>query len=284
MLAGCHAFTDARGAEHKAKVVRGDTFALADDAWLDAMADEFGGAAVLELGAAVIQLSEARKAALALSARCLVSCSRAEHGPGALRLSGKRRDADREVLDATAHAVVADFADDLAREWGCPAAGHRPPAQLPKHLAAEARITARVVGLDEVPTTALRVRRRRRPWVVEITRAAGIAHDYHTPSRRCCNARSNRGTWQRSTRCALDSTTHGHPTERSRTQAQVALVVVEIVTSDDAGAETIAAQWAQEIRHRVAAHGVETGAAVAVPRRHDAHPERCPAGRRGDDA
>ena len=65
VLAGCHAFTDARGAEHKAKVVRGDTFALADDAWLDAIADEFGGAAVLELGAAVIQLSEARKAALA---------------------------------------------------------------------------------------------------------------------------------------------------------------------------------------------------------------------------
>ena len=47
-------------------------------------------------------------------------------------------------------------------------------------------------------------------------------------------------------------------------RAQVALVAVETVTSDDADAETIAAQWAQEIRHRVAAHGVETGAAVAV--------------------
>lgn len=65
LLAGCHAFTDARGAEHKAKVMRGDTFALADDAWLDTIADDFGGAAVLEIGAAVIQLSEARKAALA---------------------------------------------------------------------------------------------------------------------------------------------------------------------------------------------------------------------------
>lgn len=94
----------------------------------------------------------------------------------------KRRDADREVLDATAHAVVADFADDLAREWGCPAAGHRPPAQLPKHLAAEARITARVVGLDEVPTTCpFACVVAADSWVVEITRAAGIAHDYHTP-------------------------------------------------------------------------------------------------------
>lgn len=53
------------------------------------------------------------------------------------------------------------------------------------------------------------------------------------------------------------------PSDRGR-RAQVALVAVELVTSDDADAETIAAQWAQEIRHRVAAHGVETGAAVAV--------------------
>jgi len=65
LLAGCHRFTDAKGAEHPAKVVKGDAFAIADDAWLDTIADEFGGAAVLEIGAAVIQLSEARKAALA---------------------------------------------------------------------------------------------------------------------------------------------------------------------------------------------------------------------------
>lgn len=64
-LCGCHGYTDAQGAERRPKIKKGDQFSLADEAWIDAIADEFGGAAVLEIGAAVIQWSEARKAALA---------------------------------------------------------------------------------------------------------------------------------------------------------------------------------------------------------------------------
>lgn len=65
VLAGCRELTDARGVEHKAKLVQHELVTLADDAWVDMIADEFGGAAILEIGTAVIQFSEARKAALA---------------------------------------------------------------------------------------------------------------------------------------------------------------------------------------------------------------------------
>jgi hypothetical protein len=51
------------------------------------------------------------------------------------------------------------------------------------------------------------------------------------------------------------------PSDRGR-RAQVALVAVEIVGGGDA--ETLAAQWAQDVRFRMAAQGIETGAAVAV--------------------
>lgn len=47
-------------------------------------------------------------------------------------------------------------------------------------------------------------------------------------------------------------------------RAQVALVVVEVSSDGVADVETIAAQWAQEVRFRIAATGADTGAAVAV--------------------
>lgn len=53
------------------------------------------------------------------------------------------------------------------------------------------------------------------------------------------------------------------PSDRGR-RAQVALVIVEVTSDDGVDVETIAAQWAQEVRFRVASSGVETGAAVAV--------------------
>jgi hypothetical protein len=94
----------------------------------------------------------------------------------------KRIEADRTVLNEAAHQAVFDTAEDFSREWGCPAAGHNPPAALPKHLAPLARNAARVVGLAETPRTCpFACIVAADPWVVEITRAAGIAHDYHTP-------------------------------------------------------------------------------------------------------
>ena len=47
-------------------------------------------------------------------------------------------------------------------------------------------------------------------------------------------------------------------------RAQVALVVVEVSSDGVTDVETIAAQWAQEVRFRIAASGADTGAAVAV--------------------
>lgn len=45
-----------------------------------------------------------------------------------------------------------------------------------------ARNAARVVGLDEVPATCpFACLQRCDPWVAELTRAAGIAADFHTP-------------------------------------------------------------------------------------------------------
>lgn len=62
---GCHHFVDESGAEHNAKITAGDAFGYADLSWLDEIADAFGSSAVLEIGAAIIQWSEARKGALA---------------------------------------------------------------------------------------------------------------------------------------------------------------------------------------------------------------------------
>lgn len=65
VLAGCHEYTDARGVTHKAKVSQVGDAALADDSWLDALADEYGGAAIDEIGHAITQWSMAPKSAIA---------------------------------------------------------------------------------------------------------------------------------------------------------------------------------------------------------------------------
>jgi len=62
---GCHEFTDASGREHKARVVSESGSAFADPAWLDEIGDEYGGAALMEIGHAVIQWAQAPRSALA---------------------------------------------------------------------------------------------------------------------------------------------------------------------------------------------------------------------------
>lgn len=64
-LAGCHAYTDAAGREHKAKVQSEGKAAWASDEWLDEVGGEYGGQAVDEIGAAVIQWAQAPKGSLA---------------------------------------------------------------------------------------------------------------------------------------------------------------------------------------------------------------------------
>ena len=65
VLCGCHAYTDASGREHKAKVTTEGATSYAHDEWLEALGDEYGGAAIDEIGHAVIQWASASRAALA---------------------------------------------------------------------------------------------------------------------------------------------------------------------------------------------------------------------------
>lgn len=64
-ISGCHAYTDAAGREHKAKVQAEGGASWADEEWLEAVGDEFGGAAIDEIGHAVIQWASAPRSAIA---------------------------------------------------------------------------------------------------------------------------------------------------------------------------------------------------------------------------
>lgn len=76
---------------------------------------------------------------------------------------------------------MSENADDFAREWRCPAAGHA-PGPLPRELAMLAAHTASVVGMGDAPTTCpFACLQRADPWVAELSNAAAIAETYHTP-------------------------------------------------------------------------------------------------------
>lgn len=93
-----------------------------------------------------------------------------------------RRDAERSEANAAARDVLVSAAIEASAEWGCPAAGHTPPAQLPRHLAVLAKHTATVVGLEETPRSCpFACLQRCDPWVAELSNAAAIAETYHTP-------------------------------------------------------------------------------------------------------
>lgn len=91
-----------------------------------------------------------------------------------------RRNAE-SAGESSARNAMMETGDDFAREWKCPAAGHT-PGTLPPELRMMAEHTARVVGLDDVPTTCpFACLRRADPWVAELSNAAAIAETYHTP-------------------------------------------------------------------------------------------------------
>lgn len=86
------------------------------------------------------------------------------------------------MLNDAARGALIESAEENIAEWGCPAGGRKPHAALPPHLAVLARQTARVVGLDETPTTCpFACLQRCDPWVGELSDAAAIAETYHTP-------------------------------------------------------------------------------------------------------
>lgn len=74
------------------------------------------------------------------------------------------------------------FARKLQERWGCPAAGHRPPAELPTALRDEAALAARVIHLPTVPDTCpFACIEKPDPWVLEVLDAAGLASECHVP-------------------------------------------------------------------------------------------------------
>ncbi len=92
-----------------------------------------------------------------------------------------RRDAARAGLDETAHRAVVDTAEEFARDWRCPAAGCA-PGPLDREHASLARHAARVIGLDEEPATCpFACLMSATEWTRELTRAAAIAAEFHTP-------------------------------------------------------------------------------------------------------
>lgn len=93
-----------------------------------------------------------------------------------------RREAERSETNAAARDALVAAAVEASAEWGCPAAGHTPPAQLPRHLAVLSKHAATVVGLDETPRTCpFACLQRCDPWVAELSDAAAIAETYSTP-------------------------------------------------------------------------------------------------------
>jgi hypothetical protein len=84
------------------------------------------------------------------------------------------------IGEASALAAALESADDFARDWGCPAAGHA-TRELTGELAALAKHTARVVGVEPATTCPFACLMRADPWVAELSDAARIAEAYHTP-------------------------------------------------------------------------------------------------------
>lgn len=69
---------------------------------------------------------------------------------------------------------MEDFARELQARWGCPAAGHAPPATLPPDLAEEAAHVARLTGTPLADTCPLACLSAADPWVRELTEAVGM--------------------------------------------------------------------------------------------------------------
>lgn len=69
----------------------------------------------------------------------------------------------------------------MRERWGCPAAGHKPPAELPPDLADEDAHAARLMGTLPAGTCPLACLERPDPWVGEVLNAATLASEWHVP-------------------------------------------------------------------------------------------------------
>lgn len=76
---------------------------------------------------------------------------------------------------------MEDGAREYQRRWGCPAAGHTPPASLDADLASEARHVARITGTPLAPTCPMACVERADEWTLDLTRAVSLAVDWHVP-------------------------------------------------------------------------------------------------------
>jgi hypothetical protein len=69
----------------------------------------------------------------------------------------------------------------MQRRWGCPAAGHTPPAALDPDLVHEAAHVARITGTPPAATCPLACVERASSWLIEMTQAVALASDWHVP-------------------------------------------------------------------------------------------------------
>lgn len=82
---------------------------------------------------------------------------------------------------AQARAQRVKLAEHMRARWGCPAAGHKPPAALPRDLADEAEHVARTVGIERGETCPFACIERPDPWVLEVLDAVRLTSDLHVP-------------------------------------------------------------------------------------------------------
>lgn len=91
----------------------------------------------------------------------------------------RRRIASDDPEAAAERDALVEIGEEFAARWGCPRAGHTPPAALPPDLAqAHEHVTA-ATGADLAPTC---------PWaqcsgehVIEICDAVSLAAEWHVP-------------------------------------------------------------------------------------------------------
>jgi hypothetical protein len=70
--------------------------------------------------------------------------------------------------------VLRSDAEGQQARWGCPAAGHRPPATLEPDLRYEDEGAARVMGTPAAGTCPFACLEAADPWVDELTRAVSL--------------------------------------------------------------------------------------------------------------
>jgi hypothetical protein len=83
------------------------------------------------------------------------------------------------VEGAAERGALVEAAEEFAARWGCPRAGHRPPAELPPDLAQAHDHVAHATGADLAPTCPWS--QCSGEWVHEVCDAVALAVEWQVP-------------------------------------------------------------------------------------------------------